>query len=94
MGNLFPYVTSWAVLAFVVLVLGIYRIRMGRRDDATLDVFASDSVAAQQQHAVHKMKVVDIWGQALTVIAFLYGLAIVGYYLYNVWVEGTKIQMH
>jgi len=95
MGNLTPYVSSWIVLAAVVLVLGIYRIRLGRRDDRTLDVLASDpGLVAHQQQAVHRLKVIDVWGQSLTVLAFLYGLAIVAYYLYNVWVEGTKIPMH
>jgi len=93
--NLIPYVSTWSVLAFVVLILGIYRLRLGRRDDVTLDVLASDpGVLAHQKEAVHKIKVIDVWGQTLTVLAFLYGLAIVGYYLYNVWLEGTKIQMH
>ena len=95
MGNMFPYVISWLVLAVGVLILGIYRIRLGRRDDATLDVLAHDtSLVAHQQHEVHKLKVIDVWGQSLTVLAFLYGLAIAAYYLYSVWIEGTKIQMH
>ncbi|MGD0695728.1 MAG: hypothetical protein ABSB82_12825 [Terriglobia bacterium] len=93
--NLTPYVSTWVVLAFVVLALGIYRIRLGRRDDSTLDVLASDpGVLAHQKDAVHRIKVIDVWGQTLTVLAFLYGLAIVGYYLYSVWEEGAKIQMH
>ena len=95
MNNLIPFVSTWAVLACAVLILGIYRIRLGHQDDHTLDVLASDpGVLTHQKEAVHKMKVIDVWGQTLTVLAVLYGLAIAGYYLYNVWLEGTKIQMH
>jgi hypothetical protein len=93
--NFVPYISTWAVLAVVVMGLGIYRMRVARHDDDTLDVIASDpGVIAHQKEAVHKIKLLDRWGQALTVLAILYGLVIAGLYLYHVWQEGTQIQMH
>ena len=93
--NIIPYISTWVVLAVVVLVLGIYRIRLARHDDDTLDVIMSDpGVIAHQKETVHRLKVIDLWGQALTVLAVLYGLAIAALYLYQVWQEGTQIQMH
>jgi len=93
--NLLPYISTWVILAVVVLVLGIYRIRLARHDDDTLDVIVSDpGVIAHQKEAVHRIKVIDIWGQSLTVLAILYGLAIAALYLYHVWQEGAQIQMH
>jgi len=39
----------------------------------------------QQATLAHKLAVIDIWGKTLTVIAIVYGLVLVGLYLYQIW---------
>jgi len=39
-----------------------------------------------------KLEVIDRWGKILTIVAFVYALAILGLFLYNGWTESTKLQ--
>lgn len=90
--NLFPYLTSWAILAIAGLVLAVYRITMAGRDDRTLHVLEQDpNVIAAQNLAIRKIKTVEHWGEALTIITVAYGLVIALIYLHFLWVSGTEI---
>ena len=84
MINIVPLVSSWAVLAAVVLGLIIYRKVVSSREDDTIHVL--DNRATTQQNVVaHKLEVIDKWGKILTAVAFLYGLVVAVVYLFNVW---------
>jgi hypothetical protein len=90
--NLIAYISTWSVLALVVLAIAIYRITIARRDDRSLDVMMHDEkVIEDQKHAVKRIRTVDHWGQALTVLTVVYGLAIAFVYFYQAWQEATKI---
>ena len=84
MINIVPLVSSWALLAVVVLGLVIYRKMIASNEDDTLHVM--DQSAASHQNAVaHKLQTIDKWGKVLTAIAFVYGLVVACVYFYNVW---------
>lgn len=90
--NLIPYISTWSLLALVVLAIAIYRIMVARRDDRSLDLMVHDEkVIADQKMAVKKIRTIDHWGQALTVLTVVYGLVIAFVYFYQVWQEATKI---
>ncbi|HEV2351608.1 MAG TPA: hypothetical protein VG028_17390 [Terriglobia bacterium] len=90
--NFIPYISTWSVLALVVLAIGVYRITLARRDDRSLDLMVQDEhVIADQKQAVKRIKTIDHWGQALTILTVLYGLAIAFVYFYQVWQEATRI---
>ena len=90
--NLIPYVSIWSLLAVAVVIIAIYRVRVARRDDRSLDLMVHDDhVIAEQQMAIKKIRNIDRLGQALTVVAITYGLLIVTLYLYHIWQEGSKI---
>jgi len=90
--NFIPYISTWSVCALIVLGVGIYRISVARRDDRSLDLMVKDDkVIADQKMAVKRIKTIDHWGEALTIITVLYGLAIAFVYFYQVWGEATKI---
>ena len=90
--NLIPYISTWTILALAVVIIAIYRVRVARRDDQSLDVMVHDDhLIAEQQMAIKKIRTIDRLGQALTVLAITYGLVIVAMYFYHVWQEGAKI---
>lgn len=93
--NFLPYIVTWSVCALIVLGVAIYRINLARRDDRSLDLLVKDEhVIEDQKMAVKKIKTIDHWGEALTVITVLYGLAIASVYLYQIWQEATKMPPH
>ncbi len=90
--NLIPYISTWSVLALAVVVIAVYRVRVARRDDQSLDVMAHDAhLIEQQQLAIKRIRKIDRFGQALTVVTITYGLVIAALYLYHIWLEGSKI---
>jgi hypothetical protein len=93
--NFIPYISTWSVCALAVLAMAIYRITVARRDDRSLDLMIKDErVIAGQKMAVKKIKTIDRWGQALTVLTVVYGLAIAFVYFYQIWQEATKMPGH
>jgi hypothetical protein len=93
--NFIPYIVSWSVCALIVLGVAIYRITLAGRDDRSLDLMVKDEhVIADQKMAVKRIRSIDHWGEALTVITVLYGLAIASIYFYQIWQEATKMPPH
>lgn len=89
--NLTPLVTIWAVLAAVIVILLIYRSRLARQEDETLHVLDSDaSKVSQQMTIAQKLEVVERWGKILTVIAVLYGLVLLGLFLWDAWERSSR----
>ena len=90
--NFIPYIVVWVVLGIIVVVLAVSRMRLAKREDATLDVLESEGVAAQQKEMTRKLSKVDRWGQVLTIILVLYGITLAGIYIYQAWQQSSRIQ--
>jgi hypothetical protein len=89
--RLMPYVFSWAVLAIVVIVLAIRRWLLGRQMDETLHLGDGEAKLVAHQIVVDRsIRTVDRWGEWLTVVVVLYGLTLIGLYVYGIWVAGAK----
>ncbi len=88
--NLMPFIVSWAVLATAVLVLAFYRRMVANKEDDYLHV--ENDVTAQQIAVAKKLEAIDKWGKILTVIAGVYGLIIIGMFLYNGWMHPPKAE--
>lgn len=88
-----PYIVSWSVLATIVLALAVYRKVVASHEDDFLHVHDQGTQAVEQQAIVaKKLDAIDRWGKGLTIVAFVYALAIGALFMYNAWVEGsTKI---
>lgn len=90
--NMVPYVYAWIALAMVVIGLAIYRQRVARHDEGILHLAEKGAALLNQQTAVgRKIQKIDFWGQWFTVIAILYGLALLDIYVHGVWVAGAKL---
>ncbi|HUY14906.1 MAG TPA: hypothetical protein VMX16_14930 [Terriglobia bacterium] len=90
--NLLPYVIGFGVLVLTIAVMAIYRLSVGRRDDEMLHLAESENrMVAQQVSTGKKIVWADFWGQLLTVVTAIYGLALLVIYLRGVWVEHVQI---
>ena len=81
--NILPYAMLWGVLALTIVCLIFYRRSVASHEDDSIHL--EGSVSTQQATVAHKLALIDIWGKTLTVIAMVYGLALAGVYLYQVW---------
>jgi hypothetical protein len=90
--SLIPFVVIWAVLATVVLVLAIQRMRIAGRSDELLHVQeAEDPLVYQQEEVAKKLEVVDRWGKILTIIVAATGLLLAVAFLYDSWLRSSSI---
>jgi hypothetical protein len=87
-----PYIVVWVVLGIIVAVLAISRMRLAKREDASLDIFESERQAGQQKEMTKKIAKIDRWGQVLTIVLVLYGIILAGIYIYQAWQQSSKIQ--
>ena len=89
--NLFPFTALWMLLSTAVVGLILYRAWIDRNEDERLHVHPSEAgVVSKQAATARKLEAIDRWGQTLTVIALLYGLAVAASYLYQNWSENLK----
>jgi hypothetical protein len=86
--NLIPLVVSWAVLATAVLVLAFYRRAIANKEDDYLHV--NTDVAAQQTALAKKLEVIDKWGKILTIIAAVFGVLLIGLFMYDAWINPPR----
>ncbi len=94
MAKLIPHIFIWAVLATVVIFLALYRRRLNHKVDELLHVLDAEApLIGTQAEVAKKIDKVDLWGKTLTVLATLYGLALVGYYIYTVFAD-TSVKMN
>ena len=88
-----PLVIGWVVLATFVILVAVYRRAIARKEDDFLHVQdAEASAVSQQAEVAKKLESIDRWGKGLTVVALVYGLGLLGYYLYLGWQTSTTIQ--
>ncbi len=85
--------SSWGVLALIVLILAAYRSQLGRQEDDHIHVSGGDAGAITHQTTVaHRIDAVEKWGKILTVVLIVYGLILGGRYLYFLWEASSRAQ--
>ena len=87
--DLRPYIAIWAVLAFGVLVLFVRRRMVASKEDDQLHVMSG--VNPDQVTIAAKLDVIDKWGKILTVVALLFGMAILALYIYSNFVGRPSV---
>jgi ABC-type Fe3+ transport system permease subunit len=89
--NIIPYIAVWVVLGFIVIVLAVSRMRLAKREDATVHVLESEREVERQKEVTRKIAKIDWWGQILTVVVVLYGIIMAGMYTYHAWQQSSKL---
>jgi hypothetical protein len=54
-------------------------------------MFGSDTLIHHQEDVAHRLDVIDRWGKVLTVVSFVFGLALAVVILYNAWMASTRL---
>jgi hypothetical protein len=84
---------TWGLLFVIVLALAGVRKHMTKDEDDTVHLGeAKIGMVQKQQSLAHTLTQLDRWGKVLTVATVLYGLALVGRYIYLSWVAGSQLQ--
>jgi hypothetical protein len=88
--NFIPFLALWIVLAIGVIVMIAWRKTVSRQDDETLHVMDAGA-ASHQLDVSHKLDTIDKWGKILTAITVIYGLVLGALYMYQSWIEMSRI---
>jgi hypothetical protein len=88
--DLRPFLGIEVLLALAVIIMLVWRRVVARGEDDTLHVLQGETLV-QQTTMAHKLDTIDKWGKALTVIAVAFGLLLAGLYVYQVWMQSTRI---
>jgi len=81
--NLLPYAVFWGVLAIVVVFLIIYRKSVSSHEDDSIHL--EGNMPSEQMALSHRLALIDRWGKTLTILVAVYGVALAGIYLYQIW---------
>ncbi|MCP5109956.1 MAG: hypothetical protein GY953_03885 [bacterium] len=90
MSGLIIAAIIWGALALVVLLLFAYRIKVAAHEDDTLHVSHDTNLVAEQTVLAGRLGVLDKWGKILTVLAVVYGLIILGYYIATTMMDASR----
>jgi hypothetical protein len=84
MNTLFAFsLWAWLVVVAVVLVLALYRMALTRGNYTVLHVRRSElSLIPEQIMRDRRLDRTDFWGQLLTAVAFVLGVALLAMYVY------------
>jgi hypothetical protein len=85
--NITPYVILWSLLGLVVLGLALYRklINLHQEDDL-VHISEGEQRLIPHQVAINaRIRMIDRWGEILTVTTVVGGLLIAAAYLWNAW---------
>ena len=85
MTNLVPYFSAWILLALAVLGLALYRkFVSAHEEDRYVHISQGEARFVPHQVAVNqKIGKIDRWGETLTVIALITGLALACLFVYK-----------
>ncbi len=90
--NFFPWFVVWVIMFAAVLVLAAWRKTVTRNEDDSLHVSECPAAAIPRQvEMAQKIAKIDKLGKGATIVAAVYGVALLAIYLYQVWTN-TAIQ--
>ncbi len=88
--NLMLLLSTWAAVFASFLIVTLLRWNIGKQEDDQIHLLDTDrNLVATQSAVAHKLDVLDRWKSILLTVVVVYGLAIAGYHLYNVWLSGA-----
>jgi uncharacterized membrane protein len=89
--NLLPFTVFWMMLAVAVIGLIVYRAWTAWGEDERLHIHQSETgLVSHQAATAQRLETIDRWGQVLTVIALVFGLAVGAGYVYQNWLAAAN----
>ena len=91
--NLVPLGVVWIVLLAVVIILAFRRSILARDEDDMLHVgdAAAAAATARQVAVAKKLNAIERVLKILTVLLILYGVVLVGLFIYDAWMASSRI---
>ncbi len=87
-----PFVTIWAGMALVVLILAAWRQFIDLHEDDTIHLGEQQAGLVNEQVTMaRKIGTIDHWAKMLALATVVYGVALGGFYLYQQWVDSSKL---
>lgn len=85
--------TLWLALGAAIMAMALYRRSVSRNEDDMLHLSPGTEHIVQQQATIAgQLDWIDKWGKALTVVEVVFGLALASAWLYQAWIDSTKLQ--
>ena len=81
---MFALLISWGILAVGLLIVATLR-KLAVRGKHEILHFADSSFGNREQEIARRMDKIDAWGKWLAVALVVYGVGLLGLYLYTGW---------
>ena len=79
-----PFVISWLVLGVCVAALALYRKFVSSREDDIVHLASGESqFVSKQTDLAQRLQKLDFWGKTLTIVLAVYGLVLLGIFIYR-----------
>jgi hypothetical protein len=91
--SLLPLEVGWGILLVVLIVLAFRRGAIARAGDDMLHVgdAAAAAISAHQVEVTKKLEAIERLMKILGLILAVYGLALVGLFIYKAWVASASV---
>lgn len=87
-----PFIAVWAVMALGVLILAAWRQFIDLHEDDTIHLGDQEAGLVNEQVTfARRADALARWSRLLTIATVAYGAALGGYYLYQQWIESSKL---
>lgn len=85
--HLTPFVVAWICLGITTGLLAAYRHFLSMHEDDNIHIEEWEKPATARQAAeAHRIQLIDQWGQRLTILMAVTGVALGCFYLYLGWI--------
>ena len=93
--NLLPYAIAWAVLGVIVMVLALWRRKVGDKEDDTLKLSDGETAdIAKQEQLAKRLAQIEMWGKSLTIVLVVTGVALGLLYGWQMWEGSSTAGLH
>jgi hypothetical protein len=87
--NFTGFVILWVAFGLVTAGLALYRKFLAMKEEDYIHLSpGGENLIPKQSQLAHRMDLIDRWGESLTVVTVLFGLALAAAYLYQAWTAG------
>jgi len=87
-----PFIAVWAAMALVVLILAAWRQFIDLHEDDTVHLADGEQgMIKEQETLARKVGKLTLWSRVMTAATVAYGIGLAGFYLYQQWIESTKL---
>ena len=93
--DLLPYVSAWAVLGVIVMVLALLRRKIADKEDDSLKLSDGETAhVVKQEQLARKLAKIELWGKSATLVLIVTGVALGLLYGWQMWEASSTAGLH